>query len=88
MTTPKLCPETIKACIEALPVPYTLNPNSVVQCVAECRKALEALLPDPARALVEKYRPHQTTGMAGDMDIMTAFARWLLSSGYLKEREG
>ena len=43
MTTPKLCPETIKACIEALPVPYTLNPHSVVQCVAECRKALEAL---------------------------------------------
>lgn len=75
----KLCPDTIRACIEALPEP-TYVVGEIRDRYEASKAALEALLPDPAEELVREYQLsvpffHQT---------FEGFARWLISSGKMK----
>lgn len=89
MTTPKLCPETIKACIEAIDkAGAQIYAGELTASGA--KQALKALLPDPARELATKFALSDE-GRRWDPEVdegCVLFARWLLSSGYLKESEG
>lgn len=81
----KLCPDTIRACIEALP-----EPSSWFEKVAAvensyramCQNNLVALLPDPAEELVSEWTASEDYAY-GDQST-AAFARWLISSGKMK----
>lgn len=92
MTTPKLCPETIKACIEALPRTHDMARTEAWQNgfdwhVSQSRAALNALLPkDRAETLVDLWC--MGSNFTGDRAVLQPYTRWLLSPGYLKESEG
>lgn len=91
MTT--LCPDTVRACIAALPAEDAsdLSARAYDLAIRDSRRSLEALLPkpDPAKALVERFqasRSSQAYLIEDGVRVSSeeGFARWLIDQNLIR----